>query len=444
MQHIQEIILDIGLTGKNQRVKAKQWDNQTRIVKAMVLNNGVAAEFDSGIKARYSYCKPDNTQVLGDAERNGNLVTILLDPQCLTVSGICYCDITFYQGEAEISTATFEVEVYPGVYSPDRLESSDEYLSLSKVLEEAQTAVEEMEHLNDEVTSGEEERVKAETQRKTNESNRSSAESVRIQNENNRIAAETNRVNAENSRVTEFNTIKSKSDTAIQNAQSAAKRANDAAASVEGTDIGKVMEEFKKYVPNTRTINSKPLSSDISLTYTDVNAVPTTRTVNGKPLSQNLTAADIGACQPGSILVWSTSTAPTGWLLCNGSSVSRTTYSALYNKITTKYGSGNGSTTFTLPNLKGRVPVGVGSSPFTSLGNNGGSTSVTLTVSQIPQHNHGQVVTAGENGTSTRIDYAGDGAGNIYTQGAKSENTGGGSSHTNLQPYLTVNYIIKY
>ena len=444
MQHIQEIILDIGLTGKNQRVKAKQWDNQTRIVKAMVLNNGVAAEFDSGIKARYSYCKPDNTQVLGDAERNGNLVTILLDPQCLTVSGICYCDITFYQGEAEISTATFEVEVYPGVYSPDRLESSDEYLSLSKVLEEAQTAVEEMEHLNDEVTSGEEERVKAETQRKTNESNRSSAESVRIQNENNRIAAETNRVNAENSRVTEFNTIKSKSDTAIQNAQSAAKRANDAAASVEGTDIGKVMEEFKKYVPNTRTINSKPLSSDISLTYTDVNAVPTTRTVNGKPLSQNLTAADIGACQPGSILVWTTSTAPTGWLLCNGLSVSRTTYSALYNKITTKYGSGNGSTTFTLPNLKGRVPVGVGSSPFTSLGNNGGSTSVTLTVSQIPQHNHGQVVTAGENGTSTRIDYAGDGAGNIYTQGAKSENTGGGSSHTNLQPYLTVNYIIKY
>ncbi len=250
MQHIQEIILDIGLTGKNQRVKAKQWDNQTRIVKAMVLNNGVAAEFDSGIKARYSYCKPDNTQVLGDAERNGNLVTILLDPQCLTVSGICYCDITFYQGEAEISTATFEVEVYPGVYSPDRLESSDEYLSLSKVLEEAQTAVEEMEHLNDEVTSGEEERVKAETQRKTNESNRSSAESVRIQNENNRIAAETNRVNAENSRVTEFNTIKSKSDTAIQNAQSAAKRANDAAASVEGTDwrsYGRIQQICTKY-----------------------------------------------------------------------------------------------------------------------------------------------------------------------------------------------------
>ncbi len=443
MQHIQEIILDIGLTGKNQRVKAKQWDNQTRIVKAMVLNNGVAAEFDSGIKARYSYCKPDNTQVLGDAERNGNLVTILLDPQCLTVSGICYCDITFYQGEAEISTATFEVEVYPGVYSPDRLESSDEYLSLSKVLEEAQTAVEEMEHLNDEVTSGEEERVKAETQRKTNESNRSSAESVRIQNENNRIAAETNRVNAENSRVTVFNDQISKSDEAIRKAQEAAK-SNDAADSVKDTDLGDVINRFNDYVPNTRTINSKPLSSDISLTYTDVNAVPTTRTVNGKPLSQNLTAADIGACQPGSILVWTTSTAPTGWLLCNGSSVSRTTYSALYNKITTKYGSGNGSTTFTLPNLKGRVPVGVGSSPFTSLGNNGGSTSVTLTVSQIPQHNHGQVVTAGENGTSTRIDYAGDGAGNIYTQGAKSENTGGGSSHTNLQPYLTVNYIIKY
>ena len=64
----------------------------------------------------------------------------------------------------------------------------------------------------------------------------------------------------------------------------------------------------------------------------------------------------------GSISLFAGTTAPNGWLICDGSAVSRTTYANLFSVIGTTYGSGNGSTTFNIPNLKGKVPVGLDSS----------------------------------------------------------------------------------
>ena len=83
-------------------------------------------------------------------------------------------------------------------------------------------------------------------------------------------------------------------------------------------------------------------------------------------------------------------TAPTGWLLCEGQAVSRTTFARLFDAIGTTYGAGDGSTTFTLPNLKGRVPVGRDDSQteFDALGENGGAKTVTLTEAQLPSHSH--------------------------------------------------------
>lgn len=63
----------------------------------------------------------------------------------------------------------------------------------------------------------------------------------------------------------------------------------------------------------------------------------------------------------GSVLMWSTATAPTNYLLCNGSAVSRTTFSALFAVVGTTFGAGDGSTTFNLPNFQGLVPRGTGS-----------------------------------------------------------------------------------
>ncbi len=88
----------------------------------------------------------------------------------------------------------------------------------------------------------------------------------------------------------------------------------------------------------------------------------------------------------GSVSVYAGQTAPSGWLLCDGSAVSRTTYARLYSIIGTLYGSGNGSTTFNLPSLQDRLPVGKSGSNV--LGNTGGSDTITLTTDQLPSHSH--------------------------------------------------------
>jgi microcystin-dependent protein len=92
----------------------------------------------------------------------------------------------------------------------------------------------------------------------------------------------------------------------------------------------------------------------------------------------------------GSINAWSTNTAPTGWQLCDGTEVSRTTYAALFAVIGTTYGAGDGSTTFNLPNLKGRAIVGrdAAQTEFDVLGETGGAKTHTLTSAQMPAHVH--------------------------------------------------------
>jgi microcystin-dependent protein len=77
--------------------------------------------------------------------------------------------------------------------------------------------------------------------------------------------------------------------------------------------------------------------------------------------------------------------APATWLFCNGSAVSRTTYSRLFAVVGTTYGSGDGSTTFNLPNMANRMPIGVGTR---SLGTTGGSETKTIASSNLPTHTH--------------------------------------------------------
>lgn len=107
-----------------------------------------------------------------------------------------------------------------------------------------------------------------------------------------------------------------------------------------------------------------------------------------------------GASSPaGSIMQYGGSSAPEGWLLCDGSAISRTTYSALFAAIGTTYGTGDGSTTFNLPDLENRVPIGV--SDTHGLGTTGGEETHTLTTEEMPAHGHAARTTSDGNHTHT-------------------------------------------
>ena len=142
----------------------------------------------------------------------------------------------------------------------------------------------------------------------------------------------------------------------------------------------------------------------------------------------------------GSMLDWSTNTAPNGWLICDGAAVSRSTYNDLFGVIGTTFGSGDGSSTFNLPDFKGKVSVVRDSEDinFNSIGKTGGAKTHTLTVSEMPAHKHtfsGHWSSVGDDNNHTLWKSGGT---------ATTSSTGDGNPHNNLQPYLVVNKIIKY
>jgi microcystin-dependent protein len=104
----------------------------------------------------------------------------------------------------------------------------------------------------------------------------------------------------------------------------------------------------------------------------------------------------------GTVMIWAPNFAPRGWAFCQGQLIAISTNSALFSLLGVVYG-GNGQTTFGLPNLAGRVPVGQGQSPGTSsytLGQTAGTEQVTLTTAQMPMHNHGATL-SGATGSVT-------------------------------------------
>lgn len=160
----------------------------------------------------------------------------------------------------------------------------------------------------------------------------------------------------------------------------------------------------------------------------------------------------------GSITMFAGDSAPEGHLLCDGTAVSRTAYSTLFSVIGTKYGAGDGTTTFNLPNFKGRVPVGrdPAQTEFDVLGEVGGAKTHTLTPNEMPTHSHSLPTwlwadqVSGVSGGPTWTNQAASGNRWMSTYADRSQtNPQTGSSgglnvpHNNLQPYIVMNYIIK-
>jgi len=201
--------------------------------------------------------------------------------------------------------------------------------------------------------------------------------------------------------------------------------------------------------------------SSVSPSFTGTPTAPTASA--GTNTTQIATTAFVtqNAVLTGALLMWPTASAPTGYLLCNGSAVSRTTYSALYAVIGTTFGSGDGSSTFNLPNYVDRMPIGVGTIA-TGVGSFGGSATTTLSISNLPAHNHGvndpghyhtpNLANGGGGFGNDSANWVSNSQGNTsyngpalnaaYT-GITTQNTGSGASIQTISPYLGINFIIK-
>lgn len=172
-------------------------------------------------------------------------------------------------------------------------------------------------------------------------------------------------------------------------------------------------------------------------------------TVDGYHASQLMTPI-------GAIMDYGGATAPTGWLLCYGQAVSRTTYAALFAVLGTTYGVGDGSTTFNVPDIRGRVVAGQDDMGGTSanrltnpgstingidgdvLGGTGGAETHVLTVAQLAAHTH----TKGPAGTSGSFGLVDSGAASS-SGNPSTGSTGSDAAHNNVQPTIILNKIIR-
>lgn len=157
----------------------------------------------------------------------------------------------------------------------------------------------------------------------------------------------------------------------------------------------------------------------------------------------------------GEIRMFGGNFAPQGWMFCDGALLPISENETLFNLIGTTYG-GDGQSTFGLPDLRGRVPVHMGTLPkggVYEIGEAGGVENVTLGVNQIPVHTHPFVAsTAGATATSPANQLiAQSGQRAVYTEDSTTTNlapsaispAGGSEPHTNIQPYLAINFIIS-
>lgn len=149
---------------------------------------------------------------------------------------------------------------------------------------------------------------------------------------------------------------------------------------------------------------------------------------------------------PGQISLYGGAVAPQGWAFCDGAPVSRVNFPDLFAVIGTQYGAGDGTTTFNLPNLKGRVAVGLDAAQteFDTLAKQGGAKTHVLTTAELPAHTHTVLAYKGKddsNFTGNTGRLQGSDGSTPFDQPTAS--VGGAGAHNNLQPYFTINYIMS-
>ena len=170
-------------------------------------------------------------------------------------------------------------------------------------------------------------------------------------------------------------------------------------------------------------------------------------------------------CPIGMVVPFAGVNPPTGWFVCDGSAVSRTTYAALFAQLGTYWGTGDNVSTFNIPNFVNRVPVGYGSGASWGFGTYGGEASHQLSIAEMPGHDHNWSQSAHDHGTHTHsvnpIPIGAGGnlqSGSGWAIGASTTaassvpasyaninfvGQGGWQAHQNMPPYGVLYYILK-
>ena len=225
-----------------------------------------------------------------------------------------------------------------------------------------------------------------------------------------------------------------------------------------GTGVSTLTDKGMLYGQGTSAVLATAVGTEGQLLRAGSSGVPAFSTVN--------------AVNPaGAIIMYGAASAPTGYLKCDGSNVSRSTYADLFTAIGTTYGIGDGSLTFGIPNLESRFPIGYDGGSSYALAGTGGAITDTPTLSgtnagtaiteaQMPSHTHdswgsGWPTGTWTGGTGTTQSSVTQGSGSLVsTSTLRTLATGSGNTHTHtwtgtstavdtVPPYLVVNYIIK-
>lgn len=138
-------------------------------------------------------------------------------------------------------------------------------------------------------------------------------------------------------------------------------------------------------------LNTETIQRDASIAFTAIPSLPATDPTTD---NQVVRKAYVDNFLPAGVITqYGAASAPTGWVLCQGQALSRTNplYSRLFSAISTTYGAGDGTTTYNVPNLQGRIPVGRDASQieFDALAETGGAKTSTLSTANLPSHQHG-------------------------------------------------------
>ncbi len=304
---------------------------------------------------------------INDVDKARIPVTYDTKTQCITLSKECfkgrqlYIACAFIKGNIVKNSSMLQLEIPCSVNHGLNNNSSipnlfdemrelfqqiidNEYREpMNDLIDRCDNAIVEVRITNEEIKTNEQARVVAESNRQaqervrvneekgrqTNETVRNSSESNRLSNENARKEAESNRVTAENARVTAETKRQTDTSAVIERATTAAERCEEFVQELDGK------------------VNVSDVDSELSATSTNP--------IQNKAVYEALQNIDVsgggGDTLPiGIIVPYASDTAPDGWLLCDGTAVSRTEYSELFDVIGESYGAGDGVTTFALPN----------------------------------------------------------------------------------------------